>query len=498
MVDESVLYEYQKTGIAFLEEHPRAILGDDMGLGKTLQLIGLADRLEAKSVLVVCPNSLKLNWWREIGKWSPTSTTSVVDSFTGDRKTQLHANARFTIINYEVLHAHTCGEDKRGSHKTHDSELIRMTWDIVIFDEAHRIKNRDAAMTKAAKLIARRAKRLYHSTGTPITNRASELWALLNMIDPKGYSSYWRFCETYSRMINNGFGWEVIDVIDPTASDYFKTVMLQKDLKKWMIRRTKSEVFPDMPAKIIERIGVTLTGDQAKVYKAVEQDMLAGLTTSGEHIGDLEAYFEEHTSTEGALIAPPTVLAQITRLRQIAIDHRLPTGAVSMLQGAKVDVLLDILDSLEGKKVVIFSQFSSAIDALETTLHAKGFTSVKITGDVTGVNRDKAVQDFQTDPTVQLALCTIGAGGVGITLTAASTAIFLDKAWTPALNAQAQDRIHRIGQTEAVTIIELFAENSVELYIEKLLEKKTAVINDVVEGDAINRASAEISQIFGQ
>ncbi len=211
----------------------------------------------------------------------------------------------------------------------------------------------------------------------------------------------------------------------------------------------------------IKRIWVQLSGTQRQVYENMAKEMYTTLTS-------------------GETVSTAVVIAQITRLKQITIDENLMIAEkVTPLQGAKVDALFDFLETCEDEKVVIFSQFSRVLDRLELVCHQKDLSYEKLTGDVTGKNRENAVQRFQSDPDCRLFLCGMKSGGVGITLTASHIAVFLDKFWSPATNWQAQERLDRIGQTEKVTIIEFLAAETVEEGIEKMLVDKTKQFSSV-------------------
>jgi SNF2 family DNA or RNA helicase len=463
------LYDYQKVGVDFLIGVERALLADDMGLGKTLQIIAVLERSGSKKVLIVAPNSMKYVWKREIAKWSPESTVQVVDGDKTTRITQIMGEQKYTIMNYEALRLHASISSGRKPVATLEPALDRQ-WDALVFDEAHRIKNRAATMTLVSRALAVRSKRVYHVTGTPIMNRSSELWSLLNILHPKTYGSFWAFAEKFCKVYHDGYGWIVEDFTDPTHP---RVQLLRDTLKPLMIRRTKKEVLKDLPEKQVQQIWVDLDGSQKKIYDQMENAMLTELDT-------------------GQKISAAVVIAQITRLKQITIDpHLMIAESEVEISGAKIEALMDLVEGLNGQKFAVFSQFAKAISRLSTKFDKLGIQHVVISGEVTGEDRDTAVERFQTDPDCRAILLTTQAGGQGLTLTAASTAIFLDKCWTPALNIQAQDRLHRIGQKNPVTIYELLTNQSVEEYIEDLLAKKQQIFDQTIEGEDLFRALKE-------
>lgn len=479
LVDETrippELFDFQREGVEFLVKHPRALLGDEMGLGKTVQTIvaSLAIADEKDRILIVCPNSLKWTWAKEFERWAPTTSVQLV---TGDRLTrekQILSDAQVTIINYELFR-YGLKTDRGEREWSHDTQLVmKRKWKTIVLDEAHRVKNRDAQVTRALTTITKTIDRVYLLTGTPILNRLEELWSLLRILFPKEYTSYWRFVERYCQVFSNGFGTE-IGPARPEMLPELKTI-----LDGFTLRRLKRNVLPSLPRKLpIRRVWVPLEKSQRDVYQGMAEEMYTILES-------------------GEVVSAAVAIAQITRLKQIVIDPNLMAQPDLPLGGTKVDAVLDILESMAGEKVVIFSQFATALNRLQKTLSAKGYDTSIITGEVTGEDRQAVVDRFQTDPSNQVLLCGLKSGGVGITLTAAHTAIFLDKFWNPALNWQAQERLDRIGQTEPVTIIELLAEKTIEESIEKLLTQKADLFSSLFETADAPVAKTSLTSILG-
>lgn len=448
------LYPFQRVGVGFLKKARKAILGDDMGLGKTLQALAVTDELSAEKVLIIAPNTLKSVWRNEIEKWFPGTAVQVIDGPKKKREEQLKSSARYIIINYEATRLHT-------------EELTR-EWDVVILDEAHRAKNRKAQQTKACQKIAKGAKALFHLSGTPIMNRPYEIWTLLNMIDPKKFSSFWRFVDMYCEKWYDGYGWNIGGVLDPEEFRHM--------LAPYMLRRKKEQVLKDLPSKTVQQIPVTLEGKQKKIYQQMKDQMVAELA-------------------EKETISAPVVIAQITRLKQICVSPNLLGENGVDFPSVKLDALDGIIDDSNGQGIVVFSQFAKAIRLVERRLRERGIEVRVLTGDTKQKDREQAIKDFQ-EGKAKVFLTTIQAGGQGITLTAGSIAIFLDKHWTPANNNQAIDRLHRIGQEKPVTVYELIAEDTVEDWIERLLEEKTTIFKQLIEGEKVGSREL-ISQIFG-
>jgi SNF2 family DNA or RNA helicase len=436
---------YQLEGIEFLDAHPRCLLADDMGTGKSMQAIFACEKLTAKRVLILCPNTMKYTWAGEILKWVPEASIQVVDGFIDDRLEQLKSSATYLVINYESAHIHEYALTKH--------------WDVVVIDEAHRVKNRKAKSTISVRRIVGSSPRVIEMTGTPIINRASELFSLLQILYPKTYTSYWSFVHRFCEVFNNGWGWQVKDILNP--NDY-RVKELQGILKNVMLRRTKAEVLPDLPEKTVQQVPVNLTGAHRVLYDKMHKEMTVTLNEKTVNVA--------------------TIIALITRLRQMAIDPTLMLDSEEApLEGAKVDALHDLLESAGDEKVVIFSQFAKVIHRLEHNLDAWGITYTGFTGETKLLDREAALGNFKDDPRVRVFLVTIAAGGQGISLATASIAVFIDKAWAPAYNVQAQDRLHRIPQAHSVTIYELIARKTVEESIERLLAHKDNLTDLMIE-----------------
>lgn len=445
------LRNYQRVGANFLSTTGKCILADDMGTGKTLQTITACEELGAKRVLVVCPNSLKWNWHDEVGKWTDSKAV-VVDGTRAKREKAIEEfDGKYLIINYESMRLH--------------EELQKMHWDVLVLDEAHKIKNRKAQQTKAVNKI--KADRVFLLTGTPMLNRPDELWSLLHRLYPDKFRSYWRFVERYCTVTDNGWGKE-IDMGTPEQQEELKRL-----LAPIMLRRTKKEVLTELPDKIHQRFLVELTGKQAKIYKSMERDAIA-------------------TLSNGETIAAPVVIAQITRLRQIAVSTQLLSDEVA--ESAKFEALMELIqDNITGHKIVVFSQFRKAIELFSKQLDEAGIKWVAVTGAVKQEDRHQATKYFQEKDDVRVMLATIEAAAHGLTWTAADIAVFLDRHWTPAINAQAEDRLHRIGQKNSVTIINMVARGTVEEYIEKLLEAKGESFDAIINGQL---TAEDLRQIF--
>jgi SNF2 family DNA or RNA helicase len=439
---EMSLHKYQWQGVQFLMDNPRSILADEMGLGKTAEAIKAVAETHSDKVLIICPNSVKYVWRDEIAKWSGDPFDSIA-VYTGNAL-DMYDDHKWYIMNYEAMRLER------------NKPLACERWDAVIIDEAHRIKNRKAAVTKSVKQVA--GDRVWLLTGTPILNTPDELWSLLNYLFPKTYTSYWRFVDTYMEVWDSPWGKQLVGTRN---LDH-----LAREVADIMLRRTKKDVMEQLPEKVYLNVPVQLLGEQRRVYDQMREQFIAEL-------GDTD------------ILVAPTVLAQLTRLKQIATDPSILTegGTEVLIPSAKVEVLKELLADIlaqPGKKVVIFSQWSRMCARLAEEL--KCYNPVVFTGNTKESARASVVEDFQTNPDTRVFIGTIGAAGVGITLTAADTVIFTDKVWTPAYMVQAEDRVYaRMNDLHGATIVSLTAEDTIEQQIEKLLASKADIARTVID-----------------
>ena len=433
LIPPGLLYPHQADGVAFLISKKRAILADDMGLGKTRQAIAALEVAAPRGVvLVVCPASLKLNWKREILMVDPAARVQVI----GHDRTPTD-NPRWVIVNYDLL-------------KNEATRLNGIKWSGVILDEAHFIKNASGRTMHCLKLLgvqdsAKAAligpSHVFLLTGTPMTSRPRDLFNLLRCVGHPATRSFLSFAKRYCEAYRNDFGW-----VTTGASNLEELNLLMKEVT---LRRKKDEVL-DLPPKVRSWVPVDISG-ATEALNAVEAFLLWYQATDPERPNDTQ------------------FLARLTKVR-VAL-HRAKHQAVS-------ERIRDVIAT--GEKVVVFTVFN---DGVQRHKKALGETAVTITGAQSAEQRMEAVDRFQTDPDIRVAICNIIAGGVGITLTAGTHVIFQDLDWVPANHAQAEDRCYRLGQTKRVTVEYFHAEGSLDGYIARLLEAKIALINAVEAED---------------
>ena len=424
------LYPFQEKGVGFIEyRNGRALVADEMGLGKTIQALAYLEMHPEKTpVIIICPASLKLNWRREIRHGMSSRNVIVLQG------TQPCSIAKYDtiIINYDIL-AHWM------------DAILKINPQVVIADEAHYFKNNASNRTKAVKKLAKRVPHFIALTGTPIVNRPVEIYNAINIIDRSLFPSFFKFGKRYCNATHNGFGW------DFNGSSNVEE--LHEKLGSIMIRRKKADVLKDLPDKV--RSFVPFELDNLKEYMDAENNF--------------KGYIMKTQGKEAAQkVSNAETLVQIEVLKQLAVKGKMKSA---------IDWIRNFLDT-DGK-LVVFAIHKIVINAL---MKEFGGIAVKIDGSVAMKDRDKAVQQFQENDKIQLFVGNIKAAGLGLTLTAASNVAFLELPWTPGELSQAEDRCHRIGQENSVTVYYLLAQGTMDEQIASLLDSKGKVLDAVLDG----------------
>jgi SWI/SNF-related matrix-associated actin-dependent regulator 1 of chromatin subfamily A len=430
-------YPFQREGIAHFEvREGRALNGDDMGLGKSLQALGFIQLHRDKTpVIIVCPTSLKLNWERECYKWLPNPSTEILSGGKNWKPT-----AGIIILNYDIVSDWV-------------DTLRKLKPKIVILDEGHYIKNNKAIRTKAVKILCKGVDHVMILTGTPIESRPAELYNAINLIDSGLFPNRWHFLQKYCNPKYNGFGW---NFNGSTNSEELHRILVDTI----MIRRKKSDVLKDLPDKTRTVVPIELINKDE--YYSAEDDFISYLKrTKGIAAAEKASNAEAFASIEG--------------LKQLAVKGKLSHS---------IDWIKDFLELEE--KLVVFATHKFAIEALISEFSA---IAVKVDGSVSSPLRQQAVDKFQNDPKVRLFIGNIQAAGIGITLTASSNVAFLEYPWNPSQLDQAEDRVHRIGQKDAVNIYYLLSMNTIEERIVNLLDSKRKVIDAILDGVETDQSS---------
>ena len=460
------LRPYQVDGFHFLSylavNRFGGVLADDMGLGKTVQSIAWVLWLREKTLseggvlapsLVVCPKSVLDVWAVEFAKAAPTLRVEVLrEKDTLDLR-RLQQEADVLVLNYAQLRA--CIE-----------ELRKVNWLSAILDEGQQIKNPDSKVAQAARLL--RAQNRLVLTGTPLENRLLDLWSLMTFATPGALGDRAYFQRHFDR-----------------RKDERAAERLSARLRPFILRRTKGQVARELPPRSEENMLCELTGLQEKLYRdqlAQAQHMI--LTATGAEVLNKRRF---------------AILQAITRLRQICCHPALVQPGAEQEESAKLNALLELLDQLhdEGHKVLVFSQFVSMLKIIREKLITLGRPHHWLTGATQ--NRAEVVQSFQTDAQPSVFLLSLKAGGSGLNLTAASYVILYDPWWNPAVENQAIDRAHRIGQTQPVMAYRLLAKNTIEEKIRLLQQQKQLMSNDVLGGESFarNLEREDLEYLFG-
>jgi SWI/SNF-related matrix-associated actin-dependent regulator 1 of chromatin subfamily A len=414
-----------------------------------------AEALATGPKLIVCPLSVTGVWQREIKRWLNEDAIVAVGSNPHKRSQAIQKaveEGSWLITNFEALRvAKITTKTRTGGTKTKTvmkEPLYEKTpWLVAIFDEAARLKNRKASQTKGAYRIKSMIMLLL--TGTPVMNAPDELWSLLHLLYPKEYTSYWRFYEQYVDYIEGYFGKVITGVRNPDA--------LRFELNKRLYRRTKAQVL-DLPEKTRIRIPVELDTKSRKLYTEAEKGLWLEIEKAVTE-GDAAATRFAAEATAGKNIYTiPNGAARTVRLRQILSTPALLGGDD---YSNKMDTLIDVVIDNQHKQHVVFSEFVDSCNILADRLRSKGINAETYTGQTEGHTRTELEDKFQRGE-IQVLIGTIGAMREGITLTAADTVHFLERAWVPGWNEQGEDRCHRIGQRNAVTIYIYEAENTVD------------------------------------
>lgn len=450
---QATLRSYQTEGVHWLERlrkmHLNGILADDMGLGKTLQAIIAVtqSRLEKGQgcSLVVCPTSLVYNWKEEFRKFNPEFKALVVDGAPSQRRRQLAALADYdvAITSYNLLQK--------------DIDIYKdFSFDYVVLDEAHHIKNRTTRNAKSVKMI--RARHRLILTGTPIENSLEELWSLFDFLMPGLLSSYDRFVGKYIRTGNY------------MGNKADNMVALKKKVAPFILRRMKEDVLEDLPPVSEILYHCHLTESQKELY----QSYAASAKQELSRLVKQEGFDRIHIH----------VLATLTRLKQICCHPAIfAKDSPEPGDSAKYDMLMELLSSLidSGHKTVVFSQYTKMLSIIRKDLEVRGVPFVYLDGSTK--NRLELVNQFNADPNLLVFLVSLKAGGTGLNLVGADTVIHYDMWWNPAVESQATDRVHRIGQNRSVSSYKLVTLNTIEEKILTLQNRKKGLVKKVINSD---------------
>ena len=461
----ATLRGYQREGLAWLgflaDLDLGGILADDMGLGKTVQVLAhlLSEKQRgrlAQPALIVAPTSLVTNWREEAERFTPDLSVLVLH---GPGRAQQHARIPdhdLVITTYPLLPR---DEDALAAHE----------YSLVVLDEAQAIKNAKSLAAKSVRKLP--ARRRLAMTGTPLENHLGELWAQFDAVEPGLLGNLRDFTRFYRTPIEK-------------HSNAEKRDRLKRRIAPLLLRRRKEDVLKDLPPKTEIVRAVELDGAQRELYETLR------LT---QHERVLAEVRKRGLAQSGII-----VLDALLKLRQACCDPRLVKleGARRVKESAKLELLLELVDSLvdEGRRVLVFSQFAEMLALIGSALDARKLPWQTLTGQTPARQRGDLVKHFQAGK-VPLFLISLKAGGVGLNLTAADTVIHYDPWWNPAVERQATDRAHRIGQDKAVFVYKLICKGTVEEKIQALQQRKAELARAVLEGDGTQALSFDESDL---
>ena len=434
---------FQLAAVEYALQRKNTLIGDEMGLGKTIEAIGFMNvKPQLENILIVCPASLKINWQRELKKWL---VTPKVSGICEGRK--VFPQTPIVIINYDIL-------------KKFKSEIDAVSWDLLVCDESHYLSNPETQRTTSifghkGTELQERIEPVYAEyklflSGTPILNRPVELWPLLHALLPDIFSSYWNYAIKFCGGHQTDYG---MDVKGATNKEELQEILRSTI----MLRRLKKDVLDSLPAKrrqiiCLPQTGVTkLLNKQDTIWKTLPEDSYIQDAENLESCKDSIA-FEEMSE----------------------VRHEIGLAKV----GVSIQYILDMLKSVQ--KIVVFAYHQDVIDLLKEGIEKKGHRVVILTGSTSQVDRQKAVDAFQNEGDVRVFIGNIKAAGVGLTLTAASHVVFIESDWVLAWISQAEDRCHRIGQTNSVLVQHLVFDKSLDCRMTQRVIEKQEVIERVL------------------
>ena len=435
----ATLRDYQVSGFEFFKTLSNyqfgGILADEMGLGKTIQTIAFLLSNKDKKNIVITPTALIYNWKNELEKFAPTLKVGLLHAAKSEREKILD-----NIDNYDViLTTYT-------TYKNDIDKYKNINFDYCIIDEAQNIKNPDAIITKAIKNVNAKVK--FALTGTPIENNLMELWSIFDFIMP-GY--LYNKSKFKSIFVNND-----------------KNIIELKNLiKPFILRRTKKEVITELPDKIEQKIIIDLEKEHKRAYKG--------------YVNLITRKIKENNQDN------ITVFSYLTKLRQLCLS---PELMVKNYQGknSKLDVLINIINDSSDEKILVFSQFTKVLEVIGKRLNEENISYSYLDGKTSAKDRVKLVEEFNTNNN-KVFLISLKAGGTGLNLTSANIVVHFDPWWNPAIEDQASDRAHRIGQKNVVNVIKLIAKGTAEERVINLQETKKELIDDVINGNLDNSST---------
>lgn len=431
------LRNYQVAGFKWINEITElgfgGILADDMGLGKTIQIIAFIVSQKRTKTLIITPTSVIYNWKDEFERFAPSLRVGLVHGSKDSRKKVLKDYKKYDVILTTY-----------GTLKNDEENYNDMSFDYCIIDEAQNIKNPIAQATVSVKRIKSRCN--IALTGTPIENNLMELWSIFDFIMPGYLFTKERFKE---RFIINDNICELKALIAP-----------------FILRRLKKDVLDELPSKVLKKYLVEMNSKQKQIYKSYVKEIKDKINYSKDKVN---------------------LFSYLTKLREICLDPSLVIPDY-IGKSAKLNIVKELVNesSLDGKKILLFSQFTSVLKKIEEDFKLEGVNYSYLDGGTSAKERVRKVNEFNENEDIKVFLISLKAGGVGLNLTSASVVIHFDPWWNPAIEDQATDRAHRFGQKNVVEVIKLVAKDTIEEKIVLMQEEKKELIQSLMDGKVMD------------
>lgn len=456
------LYPYQRLGVEFLNHVRSAVLADSPGLGKTLQTLATLEDCESYPALIVCPKSVKVSWRDTFALWAPHRKVVVVEANKKARQFRDAENADVVIVNWDLLRtsSRVVGYSSiRLTDKDREPGPLNKVWGAVVADEAHKAKDPKSKQTRALWAVRASADRALALTGTPVANDPRDFWSLLHFVEPNEWPGRSQFMDRYCLLSNNYWGGVDVLGLKPETRDEFYNVTGHR-----FIRRTKSRVLKDLPSKTYTVRFAPMLPAQKKAYDDMVKNQVAWL--------------------DEAPVAAFNPLTVTTRLLQFASASATvqEDGTVTLSKpSSKINELLEFLEESGDQQVVVFAVSRQLIDLAEQALLDAMIPCTRITGKENERQREANKASF-VNGAARVMLMTMGAGGTGLDglQEASSLMVFLQRSYNYVENVQAEDRLHRIGQHSALTIVDIITPGTLEeTAVLPALQRKESMANEI-------------------
>lgn len=443
------LMPFQKEGVAYALQKKRTFIADEMGLGKTVQAIATLQAAQAYPAVIITPSVVKLNWEREARRWLPEDRE--IHAVKNGKDLDAIENSDVVIINYELV------------SKMMDA-LMERPFRMLVMDESHYAKNQKSQRTKAISTLSKGVEYILLLSGTPLLNRPCELISQLKIMGRlREFGGWSGFVHKYCDAVKTRFGWDI------SGSSNLKELNA-KLRNTCYIRRNKKAVLKDLPDKRRSEVVFELPAKSMKVYKKAKDDLVSYLR---DNLDKSEEEIERAKKAEA--------LVKIEVLKQVSAQLKLEQAT---------EWIHDFLET--GEKLLVFMTHHEMVDTLK-----KEFPdAITITGDTSTEDKQAAIDKFQNDPNTKLALLGLKAANIGITMTAASNVAFLELGWTPSEMEQAEDRVYRIGQKNSVNVWYLLADDTIDMQIASLIDRKHLVTKATADGKDLQASDGILKELI--